>query len=139
MFSRLGAIVSATFIYVLLLTPFIRSLPVALRQQEVYLFSRTVTIAIVTACIVIAIYTFLLLPFVEMITKYARNSSEEWLLYNLFAFAITLFGVLYIYIVENHLLSVFSIILIDFILFIGIALYVVMFKVLGGARWKNEH
>ena len=139
MWKRFFTISIATLITSFLLTKGVQTLPLELEYPEFFNMNSTWRVFLVTLIIILLIYLLLVMPFNILITKFASTLSQEWLLYNLIAFAYTLILVLIVYINMQYLPHIFAIVIWHILIFSVIAVYALASRVVGGIhKWTTS-
>lgn len=139
MWKRFFTISIATLITSFLLTKGVQTLPLELEYPEFFNMNSTWRVFLVTLSIILPIYLLLVMPFNILITKFASTLSQEWLLYNLIAFAYTLILVLIVYINMQYLPHIFAIVIWHILIFSVIAVYALASRVVGGIhKWTTS-
>ena len=139
MWKRFFTISIATLITSFLLTKGVQTLPLELEYPEFFNMNSTWRVFLVTLIIILLIYLLLVMPFNILITKFASTLSQEWLLYNLIAFAYTLILVLIVYVNMQYLPHIFAIVIWHILIFIVIAVYALASRVVGGIhKWTTS-
>lgn len=139
MWKRFFTISIATLITSFLLTKGVQTLPLELEYPEFFNMNSTWRVFLVTISIILLIYLLLVMPFNILITKFASTLSQEWLLYNLIAFAYTLILVLIVYVNMQYLPHIFAIVIWHILIFSVIAVYALASRVVGGIhKWTTS-
>lgn len=139
MWKRFFTISIATLITSFLLTKGVQTLPLELEYPEFFNMNSTWRVFLVTLSIILLIYLLLVMPFNILITKFASTLSQEWLLYNLIAFAYTLILVLIVYVNMQYLPHIFAIVIWHILIFSVIAVYALASRVVGGIhKWTTS-
>ncbi|MFD0942701.1 hypothetical protein [Savagea faecisuis] len=139
MWKRFFTISIATLITSFLLTKGVQTLPLELEYPEFFNMNSTWRVFLVTLIIILLIYLLLVMPFNILITKFASTLSQEWLLYNLIAFAYTLILVLIVYVNMQYLPHIFAIVIWHILIFSVIAVYALASRVVGGIhKWTTS-
>ena len=139
MWKRFLTISIATLITSFLLTKGVQTLPLELEYPEFFNMNSTWRVFLVTLIIILLIYLLLVMPFNILITKFASTLSQEWLLYNLIAFAYTLILVLIVYVNMQYLPHIFAIVIWHILIFSVIAVYALASRVVGGIhKWTTS-
>lgn len=139
MWKRFFTISIATLITSFLLTKGVQILPLELEYPEFFNMNSTWRVFLVTLSIILPMYLLLVMPFNILITKFASTLSQEWLLYNLIAFAYTLILVLIVYVNMQYLPHIFAIVIWHILIFSVIAVYALASRVVGGIhKWTTS-
>lgn len=134
MWKHFLTIVVATLIASFVLTISVQSIPFEREYPEFFNMNSMWRVFIIVICIVLPMYTFLVMPFNALIAKFASTVSQEWLSYNLLAFAYTLILVLFVYVNTQYLPHLFAIVIWHILIFTMIATYAVCYRVVGGIQ-----
>ncbi len=139
MWKRFFTISIATLITSFLLTKGVQILPLEREYPEFFNMNSTWRVFLVTLSIILPMYLLLVMPFNILITKFASTLSQEWLLYNLIAFAYTLILVLIVYVNMQYLPHIFAIVIWHILIFSVIAVYALASRVVGGIhKWTTS-
>lgn len=139
MWKRFFTISIATLITSFLLTKGVQILPLEREYPEFFNMNSTWRVFLVTLSIILPIYLLFVMPFNVLITKFASTLSQEWLSYNLLAFAYTLILVLLVYVNMQYLPHIFAIVIWHILIFSVIAVYALASRVVGGIhKWTTS-
>lgn len=139
MWKRFFTISIATLITSFLLTKGAQILPLELEYPEFFNMNSTWRVFLVTLSIILPIYLLFVMPFNVLITRFASTLSQEWLSYNLLAFAYTLILVLLVYVNMQYLPHIFAIVIWHILIFSVIAVYALASRIVGDIhKWTTS-